>query len=186
MIIILMGPPASGKGTQAELISDKYNIPNLSAGKIFRDEVEKESLLGLKVKSYIELGNLVPDELTVQMIGEKLGQLNLSQGIILDGFPRTIAQTKELERLLDGKNLSVTFVFYLDVLHETLLQRLSERGREDDQEKVIQNRLQLHEKQTKPLLDFYRYKKVLRTINGNQDVHEVFAEINQFLQGYLS
>ena len=181
-----MGPPASGKGTQAELISDKYNIPNLSAGKIFREEVEKESLLGLKVKSYIEQGNLVPDELTVQMIGDKLGQLNLSQGIILDGFPRTIAQTKELERLLDGKNLSVTFVFYLDVLYETLLKRLSERGREDDQEKVIQNRIQLHEKQTKPLLDFYRYKKVLRTIEGNQDVHEVFDEINQFLQGNLS
>lgn len=183
MNIILMGPPASGKGTQAELISEKYTILHLSSGKMFREEVKKESSLGSKIKHYLESGELVPDELTIQIINHQLDEVNWSQGLILDGFPRTIGQAKELEQLLYGKKQPVTFVFHLDVPRETLLKRLSARGREDDQEETIQNRLRLHEEQSKPLLDFYRKKGVLRTINGNQDVYEVFKEIDQIIQG---
>ncbi|MED4041064.1 adenylate kinase [Niallia taxi] len=183
MILILMGSPASGKGTQAELIGEKYKIPHLSSGKIFREEVKNESTLGLEIKHYLASGSLIPDNLTIQIMDHILNQMNISEGLILDGFPRTLIQATKLEQLLAGKNYFVSFVFNLVVPKEELFKRLSSRGRKDDQEEIFQNRLRLHEQQSKPLLDFYQNKGVLRTINGNQNVHDVFKEIDNIIKG---
>ncbi|MGP4082518.1 adenylate kinase [Pseudalkalibacillus sp. R45] len=214
MNLVLMGLPGAGKGTQAAEIVDKYGIPHISTGDMFRAAIKEGTELGKKAKSYMDAGNLVPDEVTIGIVDERLSKSDCEKGFLLDGFPRTVAQAEALEKILFDKNRSIDFVLNINVEKEKLMERLtgrrickqcgttyhvifnppSEQGvcdkcggelyqREDDNEETVKTRLEVNIEQSKPLLEFYDQKGYLRNIDGNQDIDQVFNDIDQLLGG---
>ncbi len=207
-----MGLPGAGKGTQAEKIVDKYSIPHISTGDMFRAAIKDETELGLKAKSFMDKGELVPDEVTIGIVRERLGKDDCSKGFLLDGFPRTVAQAEALEEILKDLNKHLDYCINIEVDKSILMARLTGRRickncgatyhlefnppakdgvcdrcggelyqRADDNEETVQNRLDVNIKQTKPLLDFYAEKGYLRNVNGQQEIKQVFADIDQLL-----
>jgi adenylate kinase len=207
-----MGLPGAGKGTQAEKIVEKYGIPHISTGDMFRAAIKEGTDLGLQAKSFMDKGNLVPDEVTIGIVRERLSKEDCNQGFLLDGFPRTVAQADALETILSDLNKQINFVINIDVDKDILMERLTGRRickscgstyhlvfnppaaddvcdrcggelyqRADDNEETVQNRLEVNLKQTKPLLDFYETKGYLRNINGQQDIRNVFADLDKLL-----
>jgi adenylate kinase len=207
-----MGLPGAGKGTQAEKIIEKYGIPHISTGDMFRAAIKEGTDLGLQAKSFMDKGNLVPDEVTIGIVRERLSKEDCNQGFLLDGFPRTVAQADALETILSDLNKQINFVINIDVDKDILMERLTGRRickscgstyhlvfnppanegvcdrcsgelyqRADDNEETVQNRLDVNLKQTKPLLDFYETKGYLRNINGQQDIRNVFADLDKLL-----
>jgi adenylate kinase len=171
--LIFLGPPGAGKGTQAQLLAELCSIPHISTGDILRTAVADKTELGQKAQSYMERGELVPDELMLDLVRDRLKQLSEGLGWILDGFPRTVVQAKFLDVLLAEIGQPITSVVNLDVPDDVLVARLLARGRSDDNEVVIRNRLQVYRNQTSPLIQYYQLRNQLLAVDGNQSIDTV-------------
>ncbi|WP_298703765.1 adenylate kinase [uncultured Veillonella sp.] len=186
MYILLMGPPGAGKGTQAVRLIDKYGIPQISTGDMFRAAVKECTPLGLEAKKYMDAGQLVPDSVTVGIVRERLAKDDCKKGFILDGFPRTTAQAVSLDAILKELGIVLDAVVNLNVPSEELVKRISERARlenrDDDKPETVQKRLAVYDESTKPLIDYYRNSGLYVEINGLQDVDAVFADIIKALE----
>ncbi len=178
-IVILLGAPASGKGTQAVRLAEELKLPHISTGDLFRANISQNTPLGQKAKSYIDAGKLVPDEVVIDMVFDRIKAPDAQQGYILDGFPRTIQQAETF-----GKNLTEKarlYVLNLDVADETIVQRALGRKRSDDTPEVVKERLKTYHEHTAPLLDYYKKKGLLQNINGEQAPDQVFADLKKAL-----
>ena len=189
--LILFGKPGSGKGTQASLIKNKYNLVHISTGDVFRKNMSNKTDLGMLAKGYMEKGELVPDEVTVNMLKEELEDHLPCEGFIFDGFPRTSYQAEKLDALLTKYSLNIHLTIALDVDNETLIKRLLSRGkssgRADDQsEDKINKRLQEYDKKTKPLIEFYTKQNKYKSINGIGEMDDITARIVNLLDNYLN
>ena len=184
--VLLLGPQGSGKGTQAKLISDAYGIPHIATGDILRAAMAEGTQLGLKVKPIYDSGHLVPDDLMIGIIRERLGADDTERGFILDGFPRTLAQAEALDEMLReiGKELTVVFVLHVPeaVSIERMLKRAEIEGRKDDTPDAIAQRLELYRRETEPLVEWFRARSNVATVHGERTVEAVFAEIQDVLE----
>lgn len=177
MRIVLLGPPGAGKGTQALLLKERFNIPHISTGEIFREEIEKNTKLGLKIKEYVSKGLLVPDNIVIEVVRKRLSQPDCSKGWILDGFPRTVAQARALEDLLKEIGQHLDVVIYLEVPEEEAVKRLLSRGRGDDRICTLKRRFKEYLEKTSSLVDFYKKRNLLIMINGVGSIEEVHSRI---------
>ncbi len=212
MKIIMLGAPGAGKGTQAKKIAGKYGIPHVSTGDIFRANIKEGTELGLKAKQYMDQGLLVPDEVTIGMLLDRIHQNDCEKGYVLDGFPRTIPQAESLTRALTEHGEAIDFAIDVDVPDENIVNRMGGRRaclkcgatyhvvfapsakegicdvcgselvlRDDDKPETVQKRLSVYHEQTQPLIDYYREKGVLRTVDGTQSMEKVFEDITGIL-----
>ena len=176
-----MGPPGAGKGTQARFVADHFGIPAISTGDIFRANVNDGTPLGVEAKRYMDLGEYVPDELTNQMVRNRIDEPDAAPGFLLDGYPRTLAQVEELDGMIafTGHNLDAAVVLTVDpeVLVQRLLQRAQTEGRADDTEDVIRRRQELYTEQTEPLIEVYRDRGLLIELDGMGEVDDVTNRI---------
>jgi adenylate kinase len=184
---ILFGPPGAGKGTQAKKMVEKFHLKHISTGDLLRSEIAKKTELGLKAKSLIEAGDFVPDEVVVGMIKDVFAENKDVKGFILDGFPRTIAQAKMLDKILSGMKSEVTKVISLKIQDDTIGKRIKYRanveGRKDDaDEKIIRNRIDTYHRETEPLIDYYKKAGKYYEIEGEKSVDEVFDSISKEMQ----
>jgi len=210
--LLIIGPPGSGKGTQAARVAERLGLKHLSTGDILREAVKEQTELGLKAKAYMEKGELVPDDLMLALIAEELDRLGDS-GWILDGYPRTMPQAEALEKVLDEREEGIDRVVLVDVDYEVIVRRLTSRRvcpscnavynietkkprednrcdncgteliiRPDDREETVRNRLKVYDEQTAPVVDFYRNKGNLVTVKGEGDIEEITAEILRVLE----
>ena len=179
-VLIFLGPPGSGKGTQAELLNQKINFTHLSVGDLLRDNISDNTELVKLASNYVRSGELVPDDLIIDLMDSYISNLknnDNSLGIILDGFPRTINQAVALEKKMSQLGVTIKVAINLDITDEKILSRLEERGREDDKPGLIKNRLSVYRNQTKPLLDFYSKRNLLESVDGDQSMEAVSNEI---------
>lgn len=184
MRLVFIGPPGAGKGTQAEKIVSRYMIAHLSTGDMLRAARDARTPLGIKAEEYMSRGELVPDDLIIDLIKERLQGPDCARGYLLDGFPRTIAQAEALDVMLAEKNTPLDVVLELQVPEEELFRRLAGRGRTDDKPEVIRQRLVAYRNQTAPLLDYYAQRGLLRSVSGLGTVDEVFERIRQVLDEF--
>ncbi|AGP65882.1 adenylate kinase [Mycobacterium intracellulare subsp. yongonense 05-1390] len=175
----MLGPPGAGKGTQAQKLSEKLGIPQISTGELFRSNIENGTKLGLEAKRYLDAGDLVPSELTNQLVDDRLSDPDAANGFILDGFPRSLQQAKALHEMLERRGTDIDAVLEFRVSQDELLQRLKSRGRADDTDDVILNRMKVYRDETAPLLDYYRDE--LKTVDAIGTMDEVFARALQAL-----
>ena len=212
MKIIMLGAPGAGKGTQALRIAEKYKLPHISTGDIFRSNIKNGTELGKKARSYMDQGLLVPDALTCDLVVDRITKDDCKNGYILDGFPRTIPQAEALTRALKDLGTKIDFAIDVDVPDENIVRRMSGRRacpgcgatyhiefakpakedicdvcgekliiREDDKPETVQKRLDVYHSQTQPLIDYYREKGVLHTVDGTRKMEEVFGAIEEIL-----
>ena len=212
MKIIMLGAPGAGKGTQAKKIADKYQVPHISTGDIFRANIKNGTELGMKAKTYMDQGLLVPDELVVDLVVDRLGQEDCVNGCVLDGFPRTIPQAESLDAALAAKGEAIDYAIDVDVPDENIINRMSGRRacvacgatyhivhiptkvegicdrcgeklilRDDDKPETVKKRLDVYHAQTQPLIDYYTSKNVLKSVDGTQDMEDVFQAIVDIL-----
>jgi len=177
--LVLFGPPGAGKGTQSEKLIEKYQLKHLSTGDIFRANIKGETELGMLAKSYMDKGQLVPDEVTIRMLESEVNKYPTAKGFIFDGFPRTIAQAKALDSFLSAKGQSLSSILSLEVEEEELRQRLAERakssGRPDDANpEVIQKRIDVYKNETLPLKAHFTAQGKYKGINGIGEIEEIF------------
>ena len=182
--IILFGPPGAGKGTQSAKLIEEYGLTHLSTGDVFRYNIKNETELGVLAKSFIDKGELVPDEVTNDMVADFVSRNMNDKGFIFDGYPRTIAQGGALDRMLAEKGTSVSMMLALEVEENELVKRLLERGktsqRADDQnEDTIRNRFRVYQEETSPLAKFYSDQDKYRGVHGMGSVDEIFNRLNQ-------
>lgn len=213
MKIIMLGAPGAGKGTQAHMIAEKYHLPHVSTGDIFRANIKNGTELGMEAKSYMDRGELVPDELTVRILLDRVAQDDCRNGYILDGFPRNIPQAEVLEKELEKLGDKIDVAIDMEVPDESIIKRMSGRRacsscgatyhivnippkkegvcdvcgealilRDDDREETVQKRLDVYHEQTQPLIDFYTKKGILKTVDGTQDMMDVFQMIMKILE----
>jgi len=180
--VLLLGPQGAGKGTQANRISAEYGIPHIASGEILRAEMDAGTELGKRVKETIERGDLVSDDLMIELIRNRLDQSDTEAGFVLDGFPRTTVQAEALDSMFAdiGRNFSVAFA--LQIPDEVAFDRLRRRARADDTDEAIQRRLDNYHRETEPLIEYYRTRGNLVPIHGNRSENEVFAEIQRALE----
>jgi adenylate kinase len=171
--IVLLGPPGAGKGTQAQKLAEKLGIPHISTGDLFRDNISNATELGLQAKKYLDAGDLVPAALTNALVDDRLNAADAADGFILDGFPRSVEQAEALKDMLAARNTKLDAVVEFRVSEDELLDRLKSRGRADDTEEVILNRMKVYRDETAPLLDFYQDE--LKTVDAVGSLDEVFA-----------
>lgn len=188
--LILFGPPGSGKGTQSMRIAEKYNLVHISTGDIFRREIRNKTTLGLKVQSIIEKGELVPDDLLVDILRSALQQAGNPAGFVFDGFPRTLRQAGDLDKLLGETGEEVTVVLALDVDEEEIVTRLLKRaqleGRKDDTEEVIRNRMHVYHSQTHPLMEYYDRQGKFISLHGVGSIDDIFNSICKEIDNHLA
>nr|WP_199302430.1 adenylate kinase [Coleofasciculus sp. FACHB-129] len=181
--MIFLGPPGAGKGTQAHILAQELEIPHVSTGDILRNAKAAGTELGLKAKSYMDRGELVPDALILDLVRDRLTQTDAQSGWILDGFPRNVSQATFLDELLQKLDQVSDYVLNLEVADEVLVDRMLERGRKqgrtDDTEEVIRHRLEVYRNQTAPLIDFYKQRQQLVSINGDRSLEEVTSALKQ-------
>ena len=185
--VVLMGAPGAGKGTQAKLLQDKLGLPQVATGDLFRANLKNNTELGQLAKSYMDRGDLVPDEVTVAMVKDRLEQEDCANGAILDGFPRSPAQADALDSLLGELNGSISVVPFVYVEEEVLIARLLKRaeieGRADDNEETIRNRMKVYHESTAPLLDYYSEKGLVVKVDGDRPVDEVQNDLVSIISG---
>jgi len=191
MRLILLGPPGAGKGTQALRLVAKYGIVQLSTGEMLREAVKAGTPVGRQVKGIMASGGLVPDNIVVSLVGQRIEQPDARKGFILDGFPRTLPQAVALDRMLETKGLALDAVIELRVDEDALIRRIESRIaemksrgetlREDDNPEVLHNRLRAYRQQTAPLIAYYRHQGVLRTVNGMAAIADVTAAVDKAL-----
>jgi adenylate kinase len=171
--VVLLGPPGAGKGTQAKKLAEKLEVPHLSTGELFRQNIDTGTKLGLEAKRYLDAGDLVPSELTNELVDDRLSKPDTSDGFILDGYPRSLQQAKALHDMLERRGTQLDAVLEFRVSRDVLLERLKARGRADDTDEVIINRMNIYRDETAPLLEYYRNE--LKTVDAVGGVDEVFA-----------
>jgi len=210
--LLLFGPPGSGKGTQAAKILDKFGIPDISTGDIFRENIKNGTELGKEAEGYMHKGELVPDDLVVELVEDRIKKDDCKKGFMLDGFPRTTGQAESLDKMLEKKGIKLDKVIFLSVADEVLIKRVAGRRicrvcgeihnisqfkegqetrclkcggkiyqRKDDRAETTLNRINVYNRQTIPLIDFYRERGQLVKINGDRDPNKIFEEILQVL-----
>ncbi|MCR4945661.1 MAG: adenylate kinase [Lachnospiraceae bacterium] len=213
MKIIMLGAPGAGKGTQAKQIAAKYSIPHISTGDIFRANIKNGTELGKKAKEYMDQGALVPDELTCDLVMDRISQPDAANGFVLDGFPRTIPQAEALDKALTAAGQSMDYAIDVDVPDENIVNRMSGRRaclkcgatyhivsiptkvegicdvcgepvvqRDDDKPETVQKRLTVYHEQTQPLIDYYKGKGILKSVDGTVPMEQVFEEIVKILE----
>lgn len=180
--LIFLGPPGAGKGTQAKILSDTYQIPHISTGDILRAAVKQQTPLGQKAQGYMDRGELVPDDLILDLIKERLAQPDAAQGWILDGFPRNVSQASFLEKLLAELHLTPDNVLNLEVPDDVLVERLLARKRKDDNEDTIRRRLEIYHKDTVPVISFYDHRDMLKVVKGNAPMESVTASLKKIIE----
>lgn len=185
--IVLFGKPGAGKGTQAEFLKGKYNLTHLSTGDIFRFNIKNDTDLGKLAKTFIDKGDLVPDEVTIKMLESEVDKNPDSKGFLFDGFPRTIAQAEALDAFLDSKEQGITATIALEADDEILVKRLLERGktsgRADDQdEEKIRNRYQEYSEKTAPLMDYYKEQDKFYPVNGIGSIEEITERLSEVIE----
>lgn len=187
MRIVFLGPPGSGKGTQAKLLAKRLGVPAVSTGDILRDAVRRDSPLGRRAKAIMEAGELVPDDVVIGLIRERVAAPDAAAGFLLDGFPRTIAQAEALDRLLEKSGTPLDAVLNLAVpeasLTERLLGRAGQEGRSDDRPETIRERLRVYLEKTEPLVSFYEKAGLLTHVDGLGSIDDVSARIGRALPG---
>jgi len=192
MNIVLFGPPGAGKGTQARRMVKKYGIVQLSTGEMLREAAASGSEIGQRAKAVIEAGQLMPDDVMVEIISDRIDEPDCANGFILDGFPRTIPQAEALDKLLAEKGLTLDHVIELlvadDVLVSRIVARAAEEGaagnaRADDNVETLKKRLAVYHERTTPVLPYYRDKSILKTVDGMADIDGVAAQIDALVQG---
>jgi len=183
--VLFLGPQGAGKGTQGKLISSEYGIPHIATGDMLRTAMAADTPLGRQVKPIYDRGELVPDDLMIELIRERLSQDDAGEGFVLDGFPRTSVQAEALDQMLAEIDRPLTVVFEFELPEEVCVERLTKRaaeeGRIDDTPEVIRTRLRLYHEQTEPLIEYYRARGILVTVPADRPVDEVFAEIQRAL-----
>ena len=185
MVIILFGPPGAGKGTQAKILIDRYDLIQISTGDMLRDEVNSGSILGNTAKSVMASGDLVSDEIIMSIIGERIKKPDCQKGFILDGFPRTLNQAIALDELLKNKRIKIDHIIEVKVdenlLFERILQRAAEGNfvRNDDNSEILKNRIMVYKNDTMPVLEYYMNQKRLKTVDGMQSIERVSEDIKK-------
>lgn len=179
MRVVLLGPPGAGKGTQAEKLAEKLGIPHISTGELFRSNIQDGTKLGLEAKRYLDAGDLVPSSLTNELVDDRLNDSDAANGFILDGYPRSVEQAKALHEMLERRGTDIDAVVEFRVSEDELLTRLTGRGRADDTEEVIRNRMKVYREETAPLLDYYSGE--LKTVDAVGSLDEVFSRALQAL-----
>ncbi len=187
--LVLFGPPGSGKGTQSENIVRTYQLQHVSTGDMLRDEIARQTPLGVEASKYMDQGILVPDEVVIGMISSKIDETPDARGFVFDGFPRTRAQAEALDKLLEFKNTKIDLVLALDVPEAELIQRLVGRGltsgRSDDNEEVITKRIKEYRQKTEPVASYYGSYGKLESIVGSHPVDETFKLLAKHINKYL-
>ncbi|MFK7800320.1 MAG: adenylate kinase [Anaerolineae bacterium] len=185
--VVLMGAPGAGKGTQAKLLEEQLTLPQVATGDLFRANLKNETELGKLAKTYMDKGNLVPDEVTIAMVKDRLSQDDCSNGAILDGFPRSPAQADALNSLLIEFGGEINVVPFIYVEEEMLISRLLKRaeieGRADDNEETIRNRMNVYRESTAPLLDYYSEKGLVVKVDGDRPIDEVYNDLVSVISG---
>jgi len=181
MRLIFMGPPGAGKGTQAKVVADRFGIPAISTGDIFRANVSQGTELGVEAKRYMDAGEYVPDSITNRMVRNRIDEEDAVKGFLLDGYPRTLDQVEELDGMIRFTGHRLDTVIVLTVDPDELVRRLTERaeseGRSDDTEEVVRRRQEVYAEQTEPLIEVYRSRGLLREVDGIGEVDEVTERI---------
>ncbi len=179
--LVLLGPPGSGKGTQAARMMEKFGIPAIASGDILRAQVDARTPLGRRVRSYLDRGELVPDQLVVDIIRHRLSEPDTEAGFILDGFPRTVPQAQALDAMLAELQRPLDAVLYLEVDRQSLLDRLGQRHRQDDRPEIAEHRIDVFLEQTAPLIGYYRDQGKLRLIDAARPPEQVERAIDEVI-----
>lgn len=185
MLIVFIGPPGAGKGTQSERLVRDLNLPHLSTGEMLRDAMQNETPLGCEVSEYMQSGQLVPDDLVVNIVKQRLEESDCRDGCLLDGFPRTLYQAEQLQDFLTARGTPLDVALSLTVDRRELVRRLLGRQRNDDAPETIAQRLAVFQAETAPVLDYYRERDLLLTINGMQPPDIVYADIQAGMRSFL-
>jgi len=187
---LIFGPPGSGKGTQSVRLAEKFNLMHLSTGDMLRVEIASGTDLGKRMSSIMSKGELVPDEVVIEMIAAKIDGTKGRAGFLFDGFPRTVGQTEVLEKMLNARKMKIDSMLVLDVEHDELVKRLIARaelsGRPDDKDpSVIKNRIDVYREKTEPIIDYCRKRGIYQPVNGMGTIEDIFERLCDYVKKYL-